>query len=261
MEFKKHKYTTQLSAGLGLVEETKKILSIYSPGMSVSQIHESALSSGLFPMVTARRLRNLIAECFSPRFLKTDTAKYLKIINEIVTPICLKQLFLIYTALANQILYDFIIEVYWTKYSGGQDSIHIEDAREFVKEAVNQGKTTTIWSDTTITRVSSYLVGCCSDYGMLSSERLSERNILSFRIEDYTILFISYWLHFKGLGDNSILNHEIWMLFGMDSNNVRQEIKNISKNGWMIVQSAGDIIRISWNYKNMEEVLDVITHK
>ena len=69
-------YTTQLGAGLGLAEETKLLLTLYEPSMTVAELYENALSSGMFPMVTARRLRNIIAECFSPRYMKTSVAIY-----------------------------------------------------------------------------------------------------------------------------------------------------------------------------------------
>jgi hypothetical protein len=53
-------YTTQLQAGLGLVNETKTLLDLWSPGMSATQLHQVALESGRFPTVTARRLRNIV---------------------------------------------------------------------------------------------------------------------------------------------------------------------------------------------------------
>ena len=62
-------YTSQLGAGLGLVNETKTLLDLWSPGMSANQLHEAALESGRFPTVTARRLRNIVVECFAPRYL------------------------------------------------------------------------------------------------------------------------------------------------------------------------------------------------
>ena len=36
-------YTTQLQAGLGLLEETRQLLQVYQPGMSASQLYEAAL--------------------------------------------------------------------------------------------------------------------------------------------------------------------------------------------------------------------------
>jgi hypothetical protein len=255
----KKNYTTQLQAGLGLMEETKLLLSIYQPGMTVTQLHEGALTSGLFPMVSARRLRNIIAECFSPRYLKTNSANLLKLINGRLPSVIFSQFLLIFTVLANRVLFDFITEVYWSLYASGRDTISIVDAKDFILNAVKEGKTKTIWSDTTTKRVSSYLIGCCADYGLLSPGRSSSRKIQSIRVQEQTLLFFSYWLHFSELGDNRIINHEIWKIFGLESSDVREELKRISKKNWLIVQSAGKVTRISWIFNNMEEVVDVIT--
>ncbi|MDF9799773.1 hypothetical protein OKW21_005036 [Catalinimonas alkaloidigena] len=258
MSDKKKFYTTQLQAGLGLIEETKSLLSIYEPGLTSSQLHEKALESGLFPMVSARRLRNIITECFTPRYIKPDSAKYLKPISQVLPASTFNQFLLVFTSLANQILFDFIIEVYWNKYSGGRDTLSTSNAKDFVTNAVNEGKTQSVWSETTIRRVSSYLIGCCADYGLLSSNRSSERQIQSIRLQEHTLLFFSYWFHLHGMGDNSIINHSIWKIFGLEPGDVREELKRISKKGWLIVQTAGDVTRISWSFNNLEEVTNVI---
>ena len=67
-----------------------------------------------------------------------------------------------------------------------------------------------------------------------------------------------YWFHFSGLGDNSTINHEVWKLFGLEPSDVREELRRISRKGWLIIQSAGEVTRISWKFKNMEEVVNVI---
>lgn len=251
-------YTTQLGAGLGLVDETRLVLSLYQPEMTVSQIYQEALNSGLFPMVSARRLRNIIAECFSPRYLKSNVAIHLKPVAEVISGQSLNQLLLIHTALANKVLLDFITTLYWDKYSGNYDSINTEDAYQFVSQAVAEGKTQKPWSDSTIKRVASYLLGCCADYQLLSSGRVSKRTIQPVRIQLNTSLYLAYWLHFSGLGDNSIISHESWKLFGLDPFDVREEMKTLAKNGWLIVQTAGEVTRISWQFKSMEEVINVI---
>lgn len=261
MLHKEIRYTTRLQAGLGLIDETKLLLSIYTPSMTAVALYEKALESGLFPLVSARRLRNIVSECFAPRFIQTDSAKYLNQISKASHSVTLNQFLLIFTALSNQILFDFITDVYWTRYSSGRDSISKDDAKIFIINAVNEGKTEKKWSETTIKRVSSYLIGCCADYGMLSSKRTSERQIQSVRIQEVTLLFFSYWLHFNGVSDNSIVSNDIWKLFGLESIDVREELKRISKKGWIIIQSAGDVTRISWLYNSIEEVVDVIVER
>ena len=106
--------------------------------------------------------------------------------------------------------------------------------------------------------MSSYLIGCCADYGLLSSRRTAARDIQPIRIEQSTVLYLAYMHHLNGLGDNAVINHPSWELFGLESMDVRDELKRLAKNNWLIVQSAADVVRISWQYKSMEEVVDVI---
>ncbi|WP_205937648.1 DUF1819 family protein [Rhizobium leguminosarum] len=177
-------YTTQLQAGLGLTTETKTLLELWSPGMSVSQLNNAALHSGRFPTITARRLRNIIAECFAPRYLISsgEPARYLKQIVHSVSGTDLTQLMLVYTGRANPILRDFISDIYWSRYVGGYTEISNEDARAFVERAIDDGKTSKRWSESTIRRVSAYLTGCCADYGLLDRGVRSKRRILPVRI-------------------------------------------------------------------------------
>src|SRR5271157_164938 len=67
-------YTTQLQAGLGLVPETLKLLAIWEPRMTGPDLLKATLTSGEFPNITARRLRNVILEAFSPRYLVDGAA-------------------------------------------------------------------------------------------------------------------------------------------------------------------------------------------
>ena len=251
-------YTTQLHAGLGLIDETQRLLSLYETGCSTSQLYQQALDSGLFPKISARRLRNIVVECFAPRYIKTHAAAHLKPLVSGLPSANLQQLFLIYTAEANAILHDFILDVYWPCYAGGVNTMTTDDAKAFVRQALRDGKTLRPWSESTIQRVSSYLVGCCADYGLLSAGRSATRRIQPVRLHDSTVLYLAYRLHFQGLGDQAVLQHPSWALLGLDSLEVREELKRLAKNGGLIVQSAGAITRISWPLKTMEDVIDVI---
>lgn len=171
----------------------------------------------------------------------------------------LKQILFLYTARANLILYDFVKEVYWSKYSGGYEVINSEDSKDFVIKANQHDKTTKYWSESTVKRVSGYLNGCCSDFGLLESGSKSTRKILPFRIEAKTVAILAYDLHFSGLGDNAIVNHSDWQLFGLQPDDVKNELKRLSLKNLLIIQIAGDVIRISWNYKNWEDLINVIS--
>lgn len=253
-------YTTQLQAGLGLVNETKTLLELWAPGMTANQLHQVALESGRFPNVTARRLRNIVVECFAPRYLVTGGAQaaHLKHLASAISTADLTQLLLVFTSRANPILGDFVRQVYWARYAGGYTHVTNDDARAFVERGIDDSKTVKRWSETTVRRVSAYLTGCCADYGMLERGLRSSRRILPFRISPTVATYLAYELHFAGVGDNALLTHGDWQLFGLAREDVLEEMKRLSLKGLLIVQAAGDVIRISWKQPDMEALCDVL---
>lgn len=228
--------------------------------MSTRALSEKALTAGLFPLISARRLNNIVSECFAPRYLHTpETAAALKRLARSLTRQELSQLLFLYTARANLILYDFVCEQYWQHYSAGRDSLTLDEAREFVLTGVRKGKTQRSWSDSTIKRISSYLIGCCADYQLLSANTRGPRRILPFRILPKVAAYLAYDLKFQGLGDNQIVSHSNWQLFGLEREDVREEFKRLSLQGFLIMQSAADVTHISWTHKHMDEVINVLT--
>ena len=257
---REQQYTTQLQAGLGMIDETRLLFSLWEPGLNASNLYQKALLSGVFPNVSARRLRNIVAECFSPRYLHADDypIRLLKKMEPDLSSAEFSQLLFLFTARANLIFADFVKSVYWTRYSNGQESINIEDARKFVIDANQHGKSVKTWSDSTVKRISAYLIGCCLDFGLVDKGHNNNRKIISYRILPKTTVLLAYDLYFSGLGDNAIIAHPDWQLFGLQKEDVKDELKHPSLNRFFIVQTAGDLTRIGWTYKNWEELLNAI---
>jgi len=254
-------YTTQLQAGLGMIEETMTLLGLWKPKMNTRELFQVALDSGLFPSLSARRLRNIVAECFAPRYLTNSItpASLLQPLSLMLNKTELIQLLFLYTCRANSILADFMRVVFWPAYSSGREQISNDEARAFVKESNQTGKMASHWSEGTIRRVGAYLTGICSDFGLLESGSRSVRRIISQSIHRTTTSFLAYDLHFAGLGDNQIISHSDWQLYGLERSDIIQELKGMSLERLLIVQAAGEAIRISWFCKNWEEYIDAIS--
>jgi len=251
-------YTTKLGAGQGIVDETRALLDLWELGIDANTLNQLALKSGQFQKRTARRIRNLVIEGFAPRYLSKDGAPavYLKTLKAILSSNEFTQLLYLYTCRTHSILYDFVTQVYWNAYSSARDSLSIDETREFVVRANQDGKTSSPWSENMIIRVSSYLNGTCADFGLLEQDKKGIRKILPFRIESRVFVYLAYELHFSGNGDNSVLSHPDWALFGMDRADVLNEFKRLALKDWWIIQSAGDVTRIGWQYSSMEELIN-----
>jgi len=257
----KRAYTSRLGAGLGLVEETYVLLDLWEKGIGTDELYQKALESGRFPNISARRLGNIIKECFVPRYLCNEAtpALTLKNLKNRVPVSELLQFMFLFTARVNSILYDFVGEVYWPTYAAGKESVSNEQARIFVDEAIAEGRTAKQWSEKVRKNVAGYVTGCCSDYGLLESGHKQIRRFNQFVISPKTAAFLAYDLHFSGFGDNAVISHADWELFGFQKRDVQDEFKRLSLKGFFIVQAAGDIIRIGWKYKNREELIHGIS--
>lgn len=255
-------YTTQLQAGLGLVDETRLLLTLYEDGMAPQDMLSRALDSGLFPRVTARRLRNIVIECFAPRYMRPPAAApVLKRLADSLGRAEFIQLLLLHTARANLVLADFIRDLYWPRYVAGRDTLTLDDAKAFVLAGVREGRTQKPWSDSTVRRVGTYLLSCCADYGLLSNNIRGPRRIQPLRVHPNVAAYLAYDLRFQGLGDNQVVGHEDWQLLGLQLADVRDQFKRLSLQGHLILQAAADIVHIGWTYKTMEEFIDVLARQ
>lgn len=254
-------YTTQLQAGLGLIDETRTLLDCWQEGMTGAELRNIATERGVIPGASARRIRNVVMECFAPRYLREggQAAHRIKRLQASLSPSEFQQILFVYTCRANPILADFVRQVYWERYAGGYQRLTKADARDFIERAIDDGKTSRRWSETTVTRMSNYLLGACADYGLLGRVQNGGRAITAPQIERRVFVYFAYELHFQGVGDNALLKHPDWGLFGLEWIDVRDEMQRVARDGHWIFQSAGEVTNLSWRYDTMEEVLDVLT--
>ncbi len=65
-------YKSTLSAGQGMIPESRILLELWQPGMDGKELHRTALASGRFATVSAKRLSNMVIDVFTPRFLTCE---------------------------------------------------------------------------------------------------------------------------------------------------------------------------------------------
>jgi hypothetical protein len=254
-------YKIMLQAGCGIVPETRIILNAWSPGVNVPDLCRRLLDHGAFPNLASRTMQNLVREGFAPRYLTDDArpALVMKALAPMLPNTDWTQLAYLYTARAVRLLGDYVREIYWPRYGAGNNSMTLIESREFVRSVSHQGGTDKPWSESSIVRNGGYLLKTLSDFGLVEDKRTVQRRILPYSIRPTTLAVLAYDLHLRGMGDNAVVAHEDWGLFGLNEVDVREELKSLARRDLLIIQSAGETVRISWRYSKWEEVLHVLT--
>lgn len=254
----KGEYTTVLAKGQGMVRETITLLNSWQPGMPLTELKRTVREEGLLGRATALRVNDIVGRVFAVRYLCDDgrPAQNLKLLIEAgIPPAKLLQILFLYTARVNPVLHDFVVDLYWKKYAAGSHVITRQDAMDFLHAAQESGRTGGGWSESMMIRMGRYLTGCLTDFQLAGEDRNGRRDLLPFSITPLTALYLAHEIHFAGYSDDSVIDHDDWRLFGLHRPDVVQELRRLASKGHFIVQYAGDLLRVSWNFKNMEEAL------
>jgi len=250
-------YTTELSKGQGMVDETLALLDLWEPGITVVQLKKKAVESGILGRSTAIRVEDIVGRVFAKRYLqgKNPPINQLKLLLKLGVPQrALNQVLLLFTARVHDVLFDFVTQVYWRKFAAGATEICRDDALDFLYTAAANGVLAPPWSEVMMIRVARYLTGCLTEFQLAGPDRQGRRPLLPFRLGDLTALFLAHDLHFAGMSDRSILEHPDWGLFGLEMTDVQRELRRLGRNHFL-VQISGDLVRITWHYDTFEEAL------
>jgi hypothetical protein len=242
-------YNTNLAKGTGLINETLTLLEFYLIGEKKQDFLERCIASNILNKSTEHRTKDIVVSVFFDRYWKSDdnAIKNLKQIRENGLSLqALKSLLLVYTARANPILFDFILEIRDSKLL----SVNREIARTFILRAISDNKAPK-WSDSIIIRVASYLISCLKDFDIID-----KNGLIRYKITDQKVInFILHELHFMNYSDEKIINDDVWVLLGSEFNALIKEIERISFKGTFIFQYSGELLKIGWNFNNMEDFI------
>ena len=255
------KYDSRLGAGQGAIDEMLSLIALYQDGFSAHDVYEVALATGVFGGRSAKRLKNFVTDAFAPRFLSDGErpAKLIQMVSQVFSRDEISQLMFVFACRASDILRDFTIDVYWRAYASGRETIANSSVQDFVRSGIDGGKTGgVVWSEKTIKNVAGYLTGTLADFGFLQSGRRVERSICKCSLRVRVALVLAYVLHLEGKGDNAVVAHPDWSLFGMERQDVVELLRSNSIQGGLIVQVAGEAVSISWRYKSLEELVNGI---
>lgn len=250
----KKEYNSNLLKGTGLIQEMLILLDAYESTEPYSDFQERVVRDDLLSKSTENRVIDIVRNIFKDRFLGYDL-NIPKILREMreeyVSMSVLTQIFYLYTCRANKLLVDFVVEVYFKKLNSGYNELKASDPKNFIKVALSDGRIETNWSESTINKVSEHIIATLIDFELIQRNK----TFLNFQIFDLTANYLAHELHFRGISDNYIWYHEDWKLFGLSPYDVISLFERLANKGTFIMQFSGEILNISWNYKNIYEFI------
>jgi hypothetical protein len=254
-------YTIRISKGAALLSETRMLLNSWKIEEDAASLAERVLETDLLGKATARRVRDIVQRCFAPRLLQPAgcPARHLKrLVESRSSHDWYRDLCLLYAARADRLLRDSITLFLMDAIDEGRLAVTVDTAIAFLCEAEERGRMESPWASETKKKVSRGILKALAEFGLLSHDTRKTREILSFRPHPIAVAYLAFDLHFSGISDAGVTTHHDWLIWQCNKSVVRESLDELSRHGLWVYQAAGNVVRITWNVKKMEEAVDVL---
>ena len=236
-----------------MINETLLLLELCEEGITKETLLSQVINSNILSTSSETRAKDIVKTVFYNRFMK-DNPKVCHGLRRVrsrgLSVNHLSQLLYIFCARQNDILRDYIETELNPASESFIDTLPKDTFVKYVKQLAENNLVD--WSEASIKKNASYIKACLCDFQIIDNNN----RILKPEINDFTALFLMYELHFSGLSDMAIWNHEDWKLFNLNKSDVLRIILELNLKGGYIAQSSGELLTISWQYKTMEEMID-----
>ncbi|MCX6077948.1 MAG: DUF1819 family protein [Chloroflexi bacterium] len=254
------KYTvTGLIKGTASLDEMTTLLQNWRPDEPVFMYAKRVQAEGIISKETAKRAEDLVVLVFGAWLLKPDAsaARWLqKLVARGIDRQALQELLFLYKARAEIVLYDFTLERFWSTYNDGALYLQPSEIEDFLRFSQETGRVEKSWAKYTQYRLAMGILGALREIGFIREEKPRLYAYNPLEINRFTLIYLAYELHFAGQTDAALVDHPDWHLFGLERARVVERLSELGEQGGLIVQQAGSVVRLTWLFTSMEEVLD-----
>lgn len=258
------KYSIAICKGAALLNETAVLLNHWRPGESADIFAKRVLHEGVLDHSTAYRTNDIVRRVFVPRFLRPNDppARILKnVLESHLNPSLFRELVLFYAARNDRLIRDFVVRLFWPFLRRGGIFINVETVLTFFSEAVFDGRIEKPWSEQVSIKVARGLLGFLRDIGFIREDAPSSRVMIDYRISDEGISLIARILHEEGYTDSSLINHDDWLLFGLDRPMMLERMHLLGEDSGILFQQAGSVVSINWQVNSIDDLIILLSRQ
>lgn len=254
-------YTARAIKSTALMEETRRLLRVWHPGLSAIELRRRARSEDLLGKATASRADDIVQFSFANRLLvdgDEPAATVKRLLEARGVGGWFSQLGLLFAARNDIVLAEAISVFLVEARLRHAVAVSSRDFVAFLSRQEEGGRMVKPWSSGVKESVAQHIMHQLTDAGALGAPRRGLRPILPYRAGDVAIAFLACDLHRRGVSDASLVAHEDWLTWQMSEDDVRAALERLADLGLWMIQAAGDVVRISWRWSSWDEVVAVL---
>ena len=256
---------TRIIKASALLPDTRMLFQLWNEHQSTEDNLREAERQNIFGKASRSRARDVLNVFRQRYFRENGTAVALQrlVCSPLPAEVTDRVLYY-YVALAEPILYDFVIDYLYDLYQRGRHVIAKEDTLDFIERAIADGRTAGPWRSTeTRDRVARGLLATLRDFHILSGRKGSPKSktFAPVHLPVEAFAFIALDIHGDVVSGERFLRHPHWRLFLLDVNAVERLFVEAHQLGYLRYQAAGSIIRVEFLHKDPAAMVDAFVER
>ncbi len=250
-------YTSKVIKASALLADTKTLLAHWDTSEDALVNLQRMRESNIFGKASRGRVEDILA-IFRQRYLsEPDVVNGLVyLVRGRLAASVLDKILFFHTVQNDLLLYDFVVEVLAPYRHKGKLEITTEDVRIIIAKWVDEGRTTSEWSEYTQHRVAQGILATLRDFGIL--EGAANKRLAPTYLPLACFVYVAFYLRkFQPSGDR-LAKHPAWQLFFLSPNVVERFFVEAQQHHLLDYHAAGSIIRIDFPADTLSEYADVI---
>lgn len=251
-------YSSKIIKAGALLPDTKALLSAWDPKLSVSDNIHRIRYHNLLGKTSRSRAEDILA-IFRQRYLTEETvARALAaLVKRQSNGNTLDRILYFHTARADLLLQDVVINLLVPQRARGNMDIDVREVGRALRKWVEEFKTSGVWGDHTIRRVTQGLLSTLRDFGVLQGA--VNKRIAPVYLSIQAFSYIAFYLKQHQPSGAKLLDLVDWRLFFLSRDGVERFFLEAHQNGLLEYHVAGSVTRLTFPATTLEEYVNVIT--
>jgi len=250
-------YSSKIIKAGALLSDTKMLLSAWNPSLSVRENLHRVRHQNLLGKTSRSRAEDILA-IFRQRYLAEETVA--RALATLVKQQCngntLERILYFHAVRADSLLRDVVIELLAPQWSQGIMDIDVREIELVLTKWVGEGKTSGIWGDYTIRRVTQGVLSTLRDFGVLQGA--VKKRIAPAYLSVQAFSYIAFYLKQHQPSGTKLLDLVDWKLFFLPREGVERFLLEAHQHDLLEYHVAGSVIRLTFPASILEEYVNVL---
>ena len=253
-------YTSKIIKAGALLADTKTLLAQWDTAETIPNNLAHARQTNIFGKASRSRVEDILA-IFRQRYLSDPAvaAALVALVKGQVAHETLNRILYFHAAQSDALLYNAVTDLLAGLQANGRTHISSEQVQQWIRTQIAQGKTTSDWSDHTISRAARTILSTLRDFGVLQGA--AHKQLAPAYLPVAAFAYVAFFLQQSQPSGRLLLEHPAWRLFFLPRVGVERYFVAAQVHHLLHYHAAGSVVRVSFPVATLEEYAHVILER